>query len=366
MYEITANNPEHALYLGLRALTAHGKLEGSRNGPVLAMQGPTIFKYLKPYQRVLFSPLRNANPFFHLMEALWMLAGHNDLEFPASYTKTLELFSDDGKTVNGAYGYRWRQHFGYDQLDVVIKELSINPTSRRCVVAMWDAHDDATVGDQREQIGYEGDLKRAVSGGKDVPCNTHVYFRIVNGELDMTVCNRSNDAVWGAQGANAVHFSLMQEYVARSVGVKLGAYYQFANNYHVYTERDDVKRLLATISDNPLSDRKHYHFGRYDNDLVIPTPLWPGPYPEWRASFDEELSVFMGDPDGHVTAYASPLLRIADRMKRAHLAYKADDLPLAKGILRDNKRDWAVAGYEWLERIEAKRAGIEAEEPEAF
>ena len=33
-------------------------------------------------------------------------------------------------------------------------------------------------------------------------------------KLCMTVCNRSNDMLWGAYGANVVHMSMLQEFVA--------------------------------------------------------------------------------------------------------------------------------------------------------
>jgi hypothetical protein len=46
---------------------------------VLVSQTPVVTCYSAPTQRVLFSPMRDANPFFHLMEALWMLAGRDDV-----------------------------------------------------------------------------------------------------------------------------------------------------------------------------------------------------------------------------------------------------------------------------------------------
>ena len=33
-----------------------------------------------PTKELLFDPDRDANPFFHFMEGLWMLAGFNDLK----------------------------------------------------------------------------------------------------------------------------------------------------------------------------------------------------------------------------------------------------------------------------------------------
>ena len=69
---------------------------------------------------------------------------------------------------------------------------------------------------------------------KDRPCNTHIYLRIVSGHLDMTVCNRSNDAVWGMTGANAVHMTYLQEMIACGIGKPVGRYYVMTNNLHIY------------------------------------------------------------------------------------------------------------------------------------
>src|SRR5690606_6235064 len=139
---------------------------------------------------------RDANPFLHFFESLWMLAGRNDVDYMTRLVRRFAAYSDDGKTFNGAYGYRWRKWFGRDQLQQIIGALRSNPQDRRCVLGMWDA-------------GHDLGLQSA-----DLPCNTHIYFRIQDDRLNMTVCNRSNDAIWGAVGANVVHMSFLQEYMA--------------------------------------------------------------------------------------------------------------------------------------------------------
>ena len=40
--------------------------------------------------------------------------------------------------VDTAYGYRWRRHFGRDQLREAVNTLAEEPTSRRVVVTAWD------------------------------------------------------------------------------------------------------------------------------------------------------------------------------------------------------------------------------------
>src|SRR4051812_26055273 len=80
----------------------------SRNGPVLMIEEPVIITYEKPNERVLFDANRDANPFFHLFESIWMLSGSNELAPVQYFANNISNYSDDGKTLNGAYGYRWR------------------------------------------------------------------------------------------------------------------------------------------------------------------------------------------------------------------------------------------------------------------
>lgn len=221
MYTIRHSNVGGAFRDALLLLKECGDSSTSRNGEVVRVDEPVSIHYRKPWQRVLNSPIRNANPFFHFMESLWMLAGRSDVAFPALFNKRMREYSDDGKTFWGAYGHRWRNFFSVDQINSIVVELNAHPDSRRAVLGMWSPDDDPT---------------RAAKGGKDVPCNTHAYFDLRGGKLNMTVCNRSNDALWGAFGANAVHFSYLQQYIAECLGVPMGWYEQVTNNLHVYTD----------------------------------------------------------------------------------------------------------------------------------
>jgi hypothetical protein len=187
------------------------------------------------------------------MESLWMLYGSNECEFPRFFNSSYSQFSDDrGATMWDAYGHRWRRFFGYDQLDLIVEELKKNPTSRRCVLSMWNSWPHAGDYDQNWPPGAlfdlgsdlrNHDLHVATHGGKAVPCNTHAYFAVRGGRLSMTVMNRSNDALWGCFGANAVHFSFLLEYMAMRIGVPMGSYLQFTNNLHTYTDTFSVEKL---------------------------------------------------------------------------------------------------------------------------
>ena len=74
MKVIDTRNVNTALRWALPELLKEGVEEPSRNGLVLVMPTPVTTVYQRPQERVVFSPERNANPFFHLMESLWMLA----------------------------------------------------------------------------------------------------------------------------------------------------------------------------------------------------------------------------------------------------------------------------------------------------
>lgn len=252
IYQVNARNVNKALSQGLRWLANRGVAEHSRYGDVIVSPCPVITCYNQPTERVLFSPERDANPFFHLMEAIWMLAGRDDIAFPQRFNKRFKEFSDDGEIAPGAYGYRWRKYFGYDQLDAVITELRANPNSRRAHIMMWDpGHGDFY---RHEVVFSAGDHGRAMQGTVDVPCNTNIYFRINDGRLDMQVNNRSNDIIWGAYGANAVHMSVLHELLALAVGVGVGRYYQASWNFHAYTNIYPVDRFQAMAEDADLYD----------------------------------------------------------------------------------------------------------------
>jgi thymidylate synthase len=181
-------------YNGLELLRLRGQKEETRNGPALVYPTPVTTVYRDPRQRVLFDAKRNANPFFHLYESLWMLAGRYDANGLNVFVSNFgQRFAELGGTVHGAYGQRWRAALGYDQLAVIIKRLQDNPSDRQCVLQMWDATDKPEA-----LAGYRG-YKDLTGDWKDRPCNTHVYFRVIpeTGALDMTILGCRSGKVHG-------------------------------------------------------------------------------------------------------------------------------------------------------------------------
>lgn len=210
----------------------HWVQRDSRAGPTIEFNGVAVIENLETQNYVSQCPVRKANPFFHLAEAMWMLAGREDLDFLLTFNKSFGQYSDDGVKIRGsAYGIRWRSWFGVDQIDKLVAELT-NNESRRAVLTQWDP----------------ADLNL---NSKDVPCNLQTLFIVRNGYLDMTVTNRSNDLVYGMYGSNIVHFTILHQYVAAKLNLPVGVYRQVSNCLHIYTENEVVQRLMASTNELP-------------------------------------------------------------------------------------------------------------------
>lgn len=360
MYVNTARSVGEALYYGLHALKVGGVVQESRVGDVLVLPRPVLTIYTDPLNRVLFSPMRDANPFFHVMEALWMLAGRKDLPWLAQFNKNITSYSDDGgQTQPGAYGYRWRQHFGYDQLATLIVELKSNPSTRRCVLTMWDGGQALAMEDNASP---EADLLQAIAGSADVPCNTHAYFDTIDGKLNMTVCCRSNDIIWGAYGANAVHFSFLLEYISAMTGIPIGVYQQFSNNFHLYTNivpREQIMPLAREVAETDrylMRDGSHINLIPRSPDLRRVPLIAPG-----DTCWDADLEQFMSDPDMLSSVHPEQLFTcpffatVALPMYHAYMEFKQKDydgaLQYAETIRAE---DWRIACIEWLQRRQIK------------
>lgn len=158
--------------------------------------------------------------------------------------------------------------------------------------------------------------------------------------LDLTVCCRSNDAIWGAHGANAVHFSILQEYLAARIGVGVGKLYQLSNNYHGYLDKmqplvpyheiDDLYQTTVFMRVGATTIVTHP--AQFDHDLWIYfSDMWD--CSKYTNKFFENVAVPLR------ASYA--LWRKKDRMQaRATIMGKVGLLPC----------DWLASANQWFAR----------------
>lgn len=328
MHSIRVRNVNHAFREAFYFMRAAGKMETSRNGKVLVLDEPFATTYTRPQERVLFNPLRDANGVFHLMEAIWMMAGRNRVEWLLPFNKSFGQYAEDDGKAHGAYGARWwglSDASGQPQLFGVLELLRKDPNTRRAVLQMWDSERDM------------GAAKR------DLPCNTHIYFDCRGDQLNMTVCNRSNDMLWGAYGANAVHMSFLQEWMASYLHMPLGRYTQFSNNFHLYTDLPQVQAFLDTP---PTRD---YDFYQQGTTSALPL-VGPG---EDASMFLKDCQDMCSDGDGVLrTVFMS---RVANPLRMAYLARKANQ-PYKDIVDRIPNCDWKLAFQQWCDRREEVQA----------
>lgn len=332
MYVINARNVNVALPEGLRLLKTFGVPQVSRGKTVIEYPEPVATVYSAPWERVLFDEERDANPFFHLMESLWILSGSREVEWIAQFNRRIREFSDDGRTFHGAYGHRLR-HYGNvgDQLRHVIARLQDEPTTRQAVLSIWDAELDLNV------------------ITKDLPCNVMVLLKIRGGRLFTTVFNRSNDIIWGLYGANAVQFSILHEYLAASVGVAMGPLTHVSDSFHAYQENDYWQK------GSPVGAQDPYRNGEVEASPLITRPdeligevvrFIADPLDELKEMFAEQASY-----------YRNPIIRdLALPMYAAWVGHKTGNGAVAADQI--GPPDWRRACLEWLERrgdkLEAK------------
>lgn len=332
---IQARNVGAAYVQGLALLEEVGAVRESRAGTTVVAPWPVMTVYERPWERVLLDERRDANPFFHLFEALWMLAGRDDATWLDQFVSDFSSrFAEEGGRQHGAYGARWRRHLDFDQLDVVVERLRSSPDDRRSVIQMWDATYDLC--DPRER---DEDTGERVAEPRDVPCNTHLYPRIRQGRdglaLDLTVCCRSNDVIWGAYGANAVHFSVLQEYLAGRIGVLVGRMYQLSNDYHAYTS------VLSRFHGGELP----VYRGEYERGAVSAYPLGQ----DWER-WDADLLSFMSAPFD--TVYANSFFsQVAGPMLWAHRLWRQGDKTGGyESLDMVGAPDWELAARRWMLR----------------
>ncbi|WP_455442105.1 thymidylate synthase [Streptococcus parasanguinis] len=138
----------------------------------------------------------------------------------------------DSRTIGQRYGAVVKKH---DITNKILKQLEANPWNRRNIISLWDY-------DAFEET--EGLL----------PCAFQTMFdvRRVEGEiyLDATLTQRSNDMLV-AHHINAMQYVALQMMIAKHFGWKIGKFFYFINNLHIYDNQfEQAEELLRREATN--------------------------------------------------------------------------------------------------------------------
>lgn len=132
----------------------------------------------------------------------------------------------DTGTIGERYGAIVKKH---QIIDTILQQLATNPWNRRNIISLWD---------------YEAFEE---TDGL-LPCAFQTMFdvRRVDGELylDATLTQRSNDMLV-AHHINAMQYVALQMMIAKHFGWKVGKFFYFVNNLHIYDNQfEQAEELL--------------------------------------------------------------------------------------------------------------------------
>ena len=177
----------------------------------------TIFNcgfYIKnPCENQINSSFRKWNEKYAEFEWQWYLSENPDATEISKRAPIWKNHMDQNGNVRSNYGWQWSRN---KQLNLVIDKLKNDKFTRQAVLSIYDG---------KEQNTYTF----------DTPCTLSIHFQIVDNELCMTVNMRSND-LWFGFCNDQYCFSKLQQLIANKLKIKVGWYYHFSSNMHLYNE----------------------------------------------------------------------------------------------------------------------------------
>lgn len=170
--------------------------------------------------------LSRSQLFSSLGELFWYWSGSDKLNHIEYYISKYKEESNDKITVPGAYGPRLFSFRGVNQIDEVVTLLQKRPSTRRAVIQLYDASD--------------------ISGISSPPCTCTLQFLIRKDRLNLIVSMRSNDVLMGLPH-DVFAFTMIQEILARKLGIEIGEYTHFVGSLHLYAA--DIRKATRYLEE---------------------------------------------------------------------------------------------------------------------
>lgn len=251
-----------------------------RGRPIRPSKGPAL--------EVIGASMRLANPLARfsrtesrgvlsaaLGETLWYLSGSDEFDVIEHYIKGYRTFCGTPPHIarsEAAYGPRLKEQMAFI-FDTVRKT-----DTRNAVISIYRE------ADHRNEY--------------DVPCTCTLQFLPRSGVLHALAHMRSND-VYRGMPHDVFAFTMLQEIVARSAGLELGAYVHQVGSFHLYdADADRARRYLAG--------------GIADDIPMDPMPAGdPGPGLDWLLKAEAPLRTGGALPDSTgIAPYWQDLARL--------------------------------------------------------
>ncbi|MEE8608973.1 MAG: thymidylate synthase [Nitrospiraceae bacterium] len=233
-------NKFHQEYHTLLCELQHGVEEtNARTGVAIKMvKGGHSFALDLNSGRLPVAGNRKYYPHIAAAEVAWQFMGTQDPTWITEKApKIWGAFIESG-ILETAYGYRWRKHFGRDQLTLAMQELLENPTNRQLYISAWDPSEDGLGGPQP----------------KNVPCPVGFSLTRTGDDLHLSVFIRSSDVFVGLP-YDVMGYALTLDAIAASCGLIPSLLHITLAHAHTYEPHfEDLEICLRAdwISDEPI------------------------------------------------------------------------------------------------------------------
>lgn len=206
-----------------------------------------------------------------IYELLWFLNGDTNIKYLNDNGVSIwDEWADKSGDLGPVYGAQWRSWHNasgetIDQISNVIKEIKINPDSRRLLVSAWNV----------------GELDKMAL----LPCHSLFQFYVADGKLSCQLYQRSADVFLGVP-FNIASYALLTQMIAQVCDLKLGDFVHTFGDVHIYSNHMEQVKLQLTRELRPLPkmelrlDVKDVFSFKYDDFNIVnydPHPLIKAP-----------------------------------------------------------------------------------------
>lgn len=177
------------------------------------------------------------SPAYSFAELICVMAGSSRADDINPWNPSLPKYQGNYQKYPGAYGYRLRKAFGFDQLEKTYEAFLFNPQSRQVLMDIWSPEVDFP-------------QEEGKPNGQDIPCNIMSMLKIRDHTLHWTQVMRSNDLYLGLP-YDVLLFTSLQEIIAGWLDVEMGEYTHYCDSLHYYTDRKMTVEKSKSITSSP-------------------------------------------------------------------------------------------------------------------
>jgi thymidylate synthase len=176
-------------------------------------------------------------------ELLWFLKGETNIKYlKENNVRIWDEWADENGELGPVYGKQWRNWevkkateiepaVCIDQLGEVIKQIKINPDSRRLIVNAWNV----------------GEISQMALP----PCHSFFQFYVSSGKLSCQLYQRSCDVFLGLP-FNIASYALLLHLVAHTTNLEVGELILSIGDAHIYLNHINQTKEMLSRNEFPL------------------------------------------------------------------------------------------------------------------